>query len=167
MVIITVDIRRTYNIGNLTGCIITQSIRSQCKLRIYKFHIIIKNRLFSSRTILSPFRSQHVFFIHQRTAIEIITKVINTVIVQTIGQQCSILVLHAHIIAHLGYLCVSIIKKIIPIQKQRISLHHFYIIKSLQRIGIFIKAGTVTIHINTIMAKSHISNQYLCIRVRI
>ena len=60
-----------------------------------------------------------------------------------------------------------IIKKIIPIQKQRISLHHFYIIKSLQRIGLFIKAGTVTIHINTIMAKSHISNQYLCIRVRI
>ena len=73
----------------------------------------------------------------------------------------------AIISSFLGNLGISVIKQIVPIQKQGIPLHHLHIVKSFQRIRFLIETGTVTIHIYTVVTERNVSNQNLCIRVRI
>ena len=167
MVLITIDIRRSYNVCYLGGRIIAKRIRSQCELRVHQFHFIIENRHLGSGTVFSPIRCQYILFVHQGTSIEKVTQIGDTVVVQAIGCQGSRTILHADIVPDFGYLCITIIEQIITVKKQSIPLLHLHIIKCFQGIGLFIEASTITIHIDTIVPERHIAYQDLCIRVRI
>ena len=81
VVLITHNIRRTQNRSNLRIGAIFQGIRSQYKFRINQLHIMVEYGYFRGRTIFPPLGSQHILFIGQCTAIEVITQIIQTVVV--------------------------------------------------------------------------------------
>ena len=164
MIIVTYDIRRTENGSNLGKSIIFQCIRRQDKLGIHQFHIMIEYRLFGSRTVFSPIRGQHILFIHQSTALEIITEIIKTVIIQTIGQKRRVPVDHLYVLTNLRNLCHPVVVKIITVNKQGIPLLHTYIAECFYRIGFLVNQSTVTKHIHTVVTQLYIPNQYLNIR---
>ena len=64
MIFLTINIRRTNNIGNLSSRIITQSVRCQHKLRIHQLDFVIEHRLLSFRTIFTPIGSKDILLIH-------------------------------------------------------------------------------------------------------
>jgi len=92
---------------------------------------MVEHGLFGSRTVFTPIGSQHIFLVHQRPPLEIISEVIKTVVVQTIRQQRRVPVYHLYIFTELRNLSHSIIVKIITVNEQRISLLHTYITESL------------------------------------
>ena len=165
MVIVTQNIRRTDNICHLTCRIIFQCIRSQCKLRVYQFHIIIEDRLFSTGIILSPLRSQHILLIHQGSSVEEISQIIYTVIIQAICQQGRITILHTHIHTYFSYLCITIVIQAVAIQEKRISLIHLHIAECLKRTDLIVIISTVAIHIHTVVTENNISHHNLSIRI--
>ena len=117
------------------------------------------------RAIFSPLGGQHILLIHQGSPIKEISQVIDPVIIQAISQQGSRTILHPNITAHLCNLCQSIIVQPVAIKKQRISLHHFHITKSLKAANLIIVTCTVAIHVHTIMTETHISGYNLCVRM--
>ena len=164
MIIITDDIGRSENHCYFVLRIIPQCIGGQHKLRIHQLHIMVEYRLFRCRAIFTPVRSQYILFIHQSSSLEIISEVVETVIVQTVRQQSSVPVNHLHIFTKLRNLRHSVIIKIITIDEQGISLFHTHIAEGFYGVGFLKNQCTVTVHIHTVMAQLHVTNQHLHIR---
>ena len=161
MVIIAQYIRRTYNFRHLRLGVVLQSIRRQRKLRVHQLNVIVEHRLLGRRIVLSPLRGKHILLVHQRTAVKEVAQVIQTVVVQTISKKRSVTVLHTHIVAHLGYLRISVIIKAVAIQKERIALIHLHVAERLERTKLIVIVSTIAIHIHAVMTEYHISRHHL------
>mgnify|MGYP007079158641 CR=1 FL=1 len=104
-----------------------------------------------------PFRSQYILLVHQCPAIKVISQIINNDRSSGYPSTKSYSCFPCRtFIAYLGNLGISVIKQIVPIQKQGIPLHHLHIVKSFQRIRFLIETGTVTIHIYTVVTERNV-----------
>ena len=99
MVLVTYNVRRAHDVGNLGLRIVAQGIGCQDKLRIDQPHIIIEHGILGCRTILSPIRSQHIFLVGQRSPVEEIAQIEYTVVVQAVGDKLRLAILHLYILA--------------------------------------------------------------------
>ena len=127
---------------------------------------MVEYRLFCCRTVFSPIGSQYILFIHQGSSLEIISEVVETVVVQAICQQGGVPVNHLHVFTKLRNLRHSVIIKIITIDEQGISLFHTHIAEGFYGVGFLKNQCTVTVHIHTVMPQFHVTNQHLHIRTR-
>ena len=72
MIFVADNIGRSQNRSDFRFRTVFQRIGSEDKLRIHQLHLMVEHSQFGGRTVFSPFGSQYVFFIGQRTAIKII-----------------------------------------------------------------------------------------------
>ena len=70
---------------------------------------MIEYRLFGGWTIFSPIRSKHILFIHQSTAFEIITQIIDTIVIEAVRKKSCIPIDHLHILTKLSQLRYAIV----------------------------------------------------------
>ena len=118
--------------------------------------------------LYSPqFRSQYILLVHQCPAIKVISPNYkydrSSGYPSTKSYSCFPCV-HYSVPGQSGYFRH---KTNSPHTETRYPLHHLHIVKSFQRIRFLIETGTVTIHIYTVVTERNVSNQNLCIRVRI
>ena len=164
MIIITDNIGRSENYCYFVFGIIPQCIGGQHKLRVHQLHIMVEYRLFCCRAIFAPIGGQYILFIHQSSPFEIISEIVETVVVQAVRQQGRVPVNHLHVFTKLRNLRHSVIIKIITIDEQGISLFHTHIAEGFYGVGFLKNQCTVTVHIHTVMAQLHVTNQHLHIR---
>ena len=128
---------------------------------------MIEDSQLGGRAIFSPLGSQHIILVGQRTAFEVITQIVQTVIVQTVGCQHRITIYHTYILTQHGQLRHAVIIQIVSIDKQGVALLHTHIAECLHRIYLFEYQRTITEHVHTVMLHPHRTDEYLHIRTQL
>ena len=123
--------------------------------------MMVEHGQLSGRAVFSPFGGEHIFFVGQRTAFEVVADIVQAVIVQAIGRQLRITVNHTHVLAQHGQLRHAVVVQIVTIDKQRVALLHTHIAKCFDRIYLLENQSTVTEHIHAVVLHPHGADEHL------
>ena len=161
MVVVAHDVRRAEDGGYFGFRVILQRIGSQHKTRIGERHVVVEHGNLGSRTVFAPDGGQHVLFIGQRTALEVVSQVVEAVVVQAVRRELGSAVDHPHMLAQHGQLRHAVVVEVIAIHEQRISLFHVHIAEGLHRIDGLINQGAVAIDVHAVVPQFDGTDQNL------
>ena len=144
--------------------IVAERIRVEREIRVNQADIIAKNSTVIVRGILSSFGCEGIQTITNSASREIVCYILGTVIVQAIGSENHPLVYQAYAATKAGNLGIAIVVQNIAIAFKAVTLNEAHMPKGVQRVVFLEEVSRIAIHQCRIMAKTHISLQYLGIR---
>ena len=154
------DGRRAHDIGYLGLGIVLEGIGVESVLLVNQLHVEVEDRLLRVGRVLAVDRREFVLRVDQLAPVEIVSDIGYHLVVETIGKEGHVAVLHAHILAQAGYLLVAVVVEHIAVDKEGVALLHVHVAEGIERVVLFIKIGTVAIHVHAVLAEYHIAPQH-------
>ena len=154
------DGRGSHDVGYLGLGVVLEGIGVKGILLVDQLHVEVEDRLLRVGRVLPVDRRELVLRVDQLAPVEIVPDVGYHLVVEAIGKEGYVAVLHAHILTQAGYLLVAVVIEHVAIDKEGIALLHVHIAEGIERVVLFIKIGTVAIHVHAVFAKDHIAPQH-------
>ena len=83
----------------------------------------------------------------------------NAVVVQTIGNERYIAIVHTHIASQARQFGISVVIEHIAVDELRIALHNTHMSVGRKRVLLFVEIGAVAIEVGIVVPKAHIAFQ--------
>ena len=87
-------------------------------------------------------------------------------VVETVGIEGRLTVLHDDIPPHLRQLCITVVVKVIAVERKRVTLKHTHMTERLKRVRRLEEIGAVAVHRDAVVEKLDIANEYLRVGIQ-
>ena len=157
--------RWSHQMGSGCRYVIIQGIGGNHILAAAQLYVEDKLCLSGLGVILSPVGNQLILAVNQRTAVEEVSHVIQTVEIQTVGKQLLSAMAQHHVLAGMHHLHHSVVIGSFAGKREGVSLAIMHMTECLHRVGTLIEIGTVAGEMTALMHEGNLALHNLGIRI--
>ena len=163
VIVAVVDVGGSHDARRCCAGVVVEGVADEGEAGILQIHIVVEDGLARGRAVLSPFARERVLLVHEFAALEEVTEVIESVIVEAVTEQAAVVVLEHHIVARHRQLVEAVVVEDVGVEDERVGLVHHDMAEGIEGVASLIVEGAVAGEDDVIVAEADVAHKNLCL----
>ena len=142
-----------------------EGVGEQREIGVLQVDVVVEDRFACGGAVLTPVAGERVVLIHELAALEEITELIETVVVEAVAIEFALKMREHDIVAGLCHLIGAVVEEDFRRERQRVGLIHLHVAESIERVVLLVVAGAVAGEDDVVGAETDMTTEDLCVGV--
>ena len=156
-----VDVRLPDHFGPFRLRVVVEGVGQQSEAGSGEFHVVVERSLSRVRVVFAPVRRELVVAVGELSALEVVARVVEAVVVEAVGLELLLSVRKRHVLPHLRDLRFAVVVEPVARERERVGLVEPHVSEGVEGLREFVEQGAVAVHHHARVFEHHVAAQAL------